>query len=152
MCNFWNLVSPRSYFFYATDARQATDDYNLEDDEEDEAQESHVPMEATVDIDEAQGPTEEEKQVFPKVEEMDPELAEWLKIDEKPATIDVNDDSVTEADSDNVERDEVEEDLDDWFQVKERDASTSSEHAGDKKFEEKVIWILHSWVHANDVL
>jgi hypothetical protein len=123
----------------------------LEDDEGDEAQESQVPIEATVDIDEVQGPIEEEKQIFPKVEEMDPELAAWLKIDEKPTTLDDNDDSVTEADSDNVDRDEVEEDMDDWFQVKGGDAGSSSEQASDK-FEEKVIWILHSWVHANDFL
>lgn len=142
-------ISCRSYFFYATDARQATDDYNLEDDEGDEAQASHVPIEATVDIDE--GPIEEEKDISPKVEEMDPELAAWLRIDEKPATIDANDDSVTEADSDNLDRDEVEEDMDDWFQVKGGDAGSSSEQVSDK-FEEKVTWILHPWVHVNDFL
>jgi len=151
MCNFWNLVSPGSYFFYATEARQATDDYNLEGDEGDEAQESHVPIEATMDIDEVQGPIEEEKEISPKVEEMDPELAAWLKIDEKPATIDANDDSVTEADSDNFDRDEVEEDMDDWFQVKGGDAGSSSEQVSDK-FDEKVTWILYSWVHVNDFL
>lgn len=101
-----------------------------------------------MDIDEVRG-TEEEKQVTPKFEEMDPELLDWLKIDDKKptATTDVNEDSVTEADSDNVdvaEPDEAEMDSDDWIQVKGEVAGSKYEQASGKQFE-KVKWILHLW-------
>jgi len=68
----------------------------------------------------------EKEVVTPKVEQdddIDPALAEWLRIDEKkPAALTyVNDESATEADSDNADvtrPGEDQDDLDDWFQVK----------------------------------
>lgn len=76
----------------------------------------------------------EEKTVTPKIEEdkIDPALAEWLKIDEKKPAVPilVNDDSATDADSDNAdvaEPDEDAVDLDDWFQVKRPDESMAWE-------------------------
>lgn len=77
-----------------------------------------------------------EENIFtPKVEEdkVDPSLAEWLKIDEKEpsAPVLVNDDSATDADSDNEDVAEPGEDavdLDDWFQVKGPDEAVSESH------------------------
>ena len=86
-------------------------------------------------------PPVDEKVVTPKTqeEELDPELAEWLKIDEKrsASTSDVNDDSVTEADSDNADvagdSGEVGDDLDDWFQVGGKEGPTTSSKAAGKQ-------------------
>lgn len=62
--------------------------------------------------------------IIPKAEEiMDPDLADWFKVDEKSAVFshEANDDAATEDDSDHADvaldtADEV--DLDDWFKVK----------------------------------
>ncbi len=77
-------------------------------------------------------------------DEIDPALAEWLKIDEErpAAPTYVNDDSVTEADSDNADvtqPGEDEDDLDDWFQVKRPDEAAASESSN---LPEKVWKIL----------
>jgi len=126
----------KRYFFHATDARQATDDYDLQSDEENEL---HPPsLDEYIDIDVSMLPVDE-KVATPKEEELDPELAEWLKIDEKrPAsTSDVDDDSVTEADSDNadvaVDSGEVGDDLDDWFQVEGKEGPATNTKAAGKQ-------------------
>jgi hypothetical protein len=117
--DFPRLIASQRYFFYATLTSQSTDDYNLED-EEGERELSHT----TLDDDTVMVPVDEEKVVTPEVErdEIDAALAEWLKVDEKKpaAPTYVNDDSETEADSDNAD---VTEDAvdDDWFQVKRPD-------------------------------
>jgi len=100
----------------------------VEDESEDEATPSKLDDDALME-------SVEENVVTPKVEqddEIDPALAEWLKIDEKrpAAPTYVNDDSVTEADSDNADvtqPGEDEDDLDDWFQVKRPDEAAASE-------------------------
>ena len=99
------------------------------EDDEDECDEA-----AAANLDDAVMVSVEEKSVTPKVEEddIDPALAEWLKIDEKKpaAPTYVNDDSATEADSDNadvIEPGEDPVDLDDWFQVKQPDEGAASE-------------------------
>lgn len=75
-------------------------------------------------------PPKGERGITPKIEELglDPELAEWFKVDDSKKgsrgghedhPIEVGDDSVTEPDSDNEDVKEPEEvDLEDWFQVK----------------------------------
>lgn len=63
--------------------------------------------------------------VAEKVEDMDPDMAEWFKVEENPeggsAQDDKDEGSVTEPDSDNEEiggEDETEIDLEEWFKVK----------------------------------
>jgi DNA ligase-4 len=112
------ISTAKRYFFYASLARQATDDYNLEDEENE-----HEATPADLDDDAVMVPVEE-KSITPKIEqdEIDPAMVEWLKIDDtkSAAPIYVNDDSETEADSDNADVAEPGEDaveLDEWLQV-----------------------------------
>jgi len=130
----------KKHFFYASLARQATDDYNLED-EEDENELSPEAGPAKLD-DDAVVAVEEK---MPKIEEdkIDPALAEWLKIDDEKSAVPilVNDDSATDADSDNVDVAELDEDavdLDDWFQVKRPDEAAASESSHQAEMDVKV--------------
>lgn len=66
-----------------------------------------------------------------EMESLDPDLAEWFKIDEEKgeSPADIPDDSATEADSENedVKEPDEEPDLDDWFQVKSESENTGTE-------------------------
>ncbi|KAG5647455.1 hypothetical protein DXG03_009386 [Asterophora parasitica] len=106
-------------FFHASNARQATDEYNedegTEDDNDEAAQEtpkSKSPAPAAV------------KEEQPD-EEVDPALAEWFKVDKiADAAEDVKPEpgSETDADSDNADVADEDDDLDDWFKIKEPSA------------------------------
>lgn len=107
------------------------DDYDLDDDEN-ERNASHGAALSNSNDDVGQVSIEEQLPTA-KVEEdeSDPGLAEWLKIDEeKTVPTYVDDDSETEADSDNADVVENAEDsgniMDDWFQVKTSDATSAS--------------------------
>ncbi|KAF9525150.1 DNA ligase 4 [Crepidotus variabilis] len=131
------LEMTSKYFFHATTARQTTDEYEQdaenEQDEEENMADGPGPAErdhGDKNEDEDMAPPKGEREITPKIEELDldPELAEWFKVDDsKQASrgshedhpIEVGDDSVTEPDSDNEDVKEPEEvDLEDWFQVK----------------------------------
>ena len=78
-------------------------------------------------------PDAQDAMIIPKVEEvMDPELADWFKVDEKTAAFPLaheDDDSETEDDSDHadVAPDAADEaDLDDWFKVKAMNEGSTS--------------------------
>ncbi|KAF9052350.1 DNA ligase 4 [Hymenopellis radicata] len=73
----------KRYFVFATEERQQTDEYRME--ETPERQEQNVQLKA--DKDEADsgsrpGPSTNTAAVVPKKEEIDPALAEWLHVDE----------------------------------------------------------------------
>lgn len=112
----------KKYFFRATDERASTDEYMQED--EDQA------FEAPTLKEDPSAKLEEE--MVPKVEEqeydIDPSLADWLKIDDKneklhaEAKEEQDDYSATDDDSDNADVLEPEEvDLDDWLKVESAD-------------------------------
>ncbi|KAJ7155502.1 DNA ligase IV [Mycena crocata] len=109
----------KKYFFHATPSRMDADEYTEGDEVDDEtkmedteAGPSTIRIKADQDI------------IQPKieVEDIDPALADWFKVEknEKKATPDS--DSETENDSDNadVADEEPEDDLDDWLKVKPR--------------------------------
>ncbi|KIK09022.1 hypothetical protein K443DRAFT_672060 [Laccaria amethystina LaAM-08-1] len=118
----------KKYFFHATDARVSTDEYIQEDEymQEDEDQTFEAPTpkgDPSVKL---------EEEIVPKVEEqdndIDPALADWLKIDDKyeklhaEAKEEQDDYSATDDDSDNADVVDPEEvDLDDWFKVESAD-------------------------------
>lgn len=106
----------------------ASEEYDANED--DEVPDTVEPMasanrSSTLDSQNETKGSPKEKAVTPKVEQvadMDPELAEWFKVDNKmPDSSDERDskgdDSVTEDDSDNADVADEEVDLDDWFQV-----------------------------------
>jgi len=114
---------PRRYFFHASNARVETDGY-VEDaatEDEDALGSSNTRLKV---VDEAGSPViKEEVDV-----DMDPVLADWLKIDDKSPQGErakYDDYSATDEDSDNVdvaqemEGEREEDDLDDWSSVKE---------------------------------
>ncbi|KIM44920.1 hypothetical protein M413DRAFT_442894 [Hebeloma cylindrosporum] len=124
----------KKYFFHATDARIATDEYDMDVDEDD-SNEPGPSGAAHLDVEEEPMRLLEEKEATPEVkeEEIDPALADWFKVDEKkdahPAEHDREEDSVTEADSDNADvagEPEEDLDLDDWLKVKAEDAPEGS--------------------------
>ncbi|KAJ3515533.1 hypothetical protein NLJ89_g1703 [Agrocybe chaxingu] len=120
----------KKYFFHATGARLAEDGYD-EGDEEDGAGSAVAGPSAKVE-DVSMSPAED-TEVTPKVEEeMDPSLVDWFKVAGPSTENDVDEDSVTEPDSDNADIAEPQEEvnLDDWFQVKTEEASTSEKAAG----------------------
>lgn len=130
------------YFFHATDARIAMEEYDMDTDEDDfnepEAKHAGPSVAAHMDAEEQPRRLFEENEVIPKVEEeeIDPVLADWFKVDEEkdahPAEHGGEEDSVTEDDSDNADvAGEPEEhvDLDDWFKVKAEDAAEGSNAA-----------------------
>jgi DNA ligase-4 len=144
------------YFFHATDARTATNEYNMGmDTDEDDAREpeaGHAGPSGAFHSDEEDQPMHllEENEVIPKVEEeeLDPGLADWFQVDNKndalPAENDAEEDSVTEDDSDHagVTREAEEEvDLDDWFQVKTEDAAEGSISKTEAEMQPKVHFI-----------
>jgi len=130
----------KKYFFHATEARTATDEYNMDVDEEDanEPEAGHAGPSGVVHSDREDQPMRllEDNEVIPKVEEeeVDPALTDWFKVDDDkkgalPAGHEAEEDSVTEDDSDHagVPREVEEEvDLDDWFKVKIEDAAEGS--------------------------
>ncbi|KAF8963440.1 DNA ligase 4 [Flammula alnicola] len=138
------LPMRKKYFFHATNSRMVTDDYDLggEEDETTAAEPASAEASTSAKANEDADMTPPEKEIVPKVEEdeaMDPALAEWFKVEDKragpSAENDVDEDSVTEADSENADVAEPEEevDLDDWFEVKTDNvekASTSTKAAG----------------------
>ncbi|KAF8159664.1 DNA ligase IV [Crassisporium funariophilum] len=116
----------KKYFFHATNARTATDDYGeVESDDDDDTEAGVSATPNTADTTMAPPPDAEEKEQTPKDEDMDPGLADWFDIGEKKPLAghhDVDDDSVTEPDSDNADvldpNDEVDFGPDDdWHQV-----------------------------------
>ena len=131
------LTSHGRYFFHATLARTATDDYDIEDSDDEIAENPTVRQPASeVDEDIKMGLSadSQDAMIAPKVEEvMDPGLADWFKVDEKttvfPLAHEADDDSATEDDSDHADvvpdvADEV--DLDDWFKVKPMNEGSTS--------------------------
>jgi len=129
------------YFFHATEARATQEDYDMEVEEDAPTFSSAAAgssANAREDEGEDLGASSEAREGTPKVEEddeMDPSLADWFRVDKNSSADAHNaeDDSVTEADSDNddvVEPQELDVDLDDWFQVK--DSEKSSVSAGKK--------------------
>ncbi|KDR80522.1 hypothetical protein GALMADRAFT_240825 [Galerina marginata CBS 339.88] len=142
------LPMRQKYFFHATEASMAAEDYDIVgEDEEGNASESSVGGASSTlrDVDEAMASPPPEKDIIPKVEgdeKMDPLLAEWFKVDDmKTSTAtstekDFDEDSVTEDDSDNAdvaEPDEHDSDLDDWFKVRSDDKAPASEKAAGKQ-------------------
>jgi len=131
------------YFFHATDARTATEEYDMDGDEDDsnEPEDEHAGPSGAAHLDAEEQPMQlvEENEAIPKVkeEEIDPALADWFKVEEEkdthPAEHGGEEDSVTEDDSDNADvAGEPEEhvDLDDWFKVKAEDTAEGSSVAG----------------------
>jgi len=143
------------YFFHATEARATGEDYDMEDEEDAPTFSSAAAgssANARQDEDEDWGASSKAREGTPKVEEdneIDPSLADWFRVDKNSSADAHNaeDDSVTEADSDNddvVEPQELDVDLDDWFQVK--DSEKSSVAAG-KKPEAIVSGLILSVFH-----
>ncbi|PPQ96588.1 hypothetical protein CVT26_006325 [Gymnopilus dilepis] len=131
----------KKYFFHATEASRASDEYDMDVDEEEPESASRAARSvARTERGEEATLSPEEKEVTPKVEEdeTDPALAEWFKVDDKnrpPTAEHDDDDSATEPDSDNADvADEAEElDLDDWVQVKSGNESRLSGIADDEQ-------------------
>lgn len=119
-----------------------TDEYNADEEDQDvltdEATSAKAPTARVKDEDEIMGPPLPGNPQF-KEEELDPELAEWFKVDsEVPDSPrwqeDADDDSVTEDDSDNEDvAGEPEVDADDWQVVKHEDNDQDVAISGDVK-------------------
>ncbi len=106
------------YFVFATEERQQTDEYCME--ETLEGQEQNVQLKDEAD-NSRPGPSTNAAAVVPKKEEIDPALAEWLHVDEPKSSL-LEDDSATESDADSVNADVEEGDMDDWLKVTNDDA------------------------------
>ncbi|KAK6992215.1 DNA ligase [Favolaschia claudopus] len=109
----------KKYFFHATESRIETEDYGEGSDEDgtmddDEAGPSTLTAKDEADVED----------VKPKIEkeELDPLLADWLKVedDDKPGLGAKEYDSVTDDDSDNadVANEEPDNDMDDWLNIR----------------------------------
>lgn len=130
------LTSHGRYFFHATLARTATDDYDIEDSDDEIAENPTVGQPASEvdeDIKISRSADFQDAMITPKVEEvMDPGLADWFKVDEETTVFPLAhevDDSATEDDSDHADvapdaADEV--DLDDWFKVEPMNEGSTS--------------------------
>ena len=142
-CSWLTTFSSFRYFFHATDARIATEEYDMDDDEDDsnEPEDEHAGPSGAAHLDMEVQPMQfvEENEVIPKVkeEEIDPALADWFKVEEEkdahPVEHGGEEDSVTEDDSDNADvarESEEHVDLDDWFKVKAEDTAEGSSVAG----------------------
>ncbi|KAF8074989.1 DNA ligase IV [Lyophyllum atratum] len=113
----------RRYFFQASKARLETDEYNEESDTEDE--ETAFVLAPAMRV-KPQSPTPAMKDEQAD-DDMDPALADWLKIDhgyQGGEDIKNEPESATDEDSDNadVADDDEDVDLDDWFSVKKSSA------------------------------
>jgi len=152
----------KKYFFHATEARTAMDEYNMDVDEDPNGPEARYAGPSGVvhsDGDDQPMRLLEENELTPKVEEeeVDPELADWFKVDDKkgalPAGHEAEEDSVTEDDSDHagVTR-EAEDgvDLDDWFKVKIEDEAEGSisENAAEMQPKEDLDVMMGETEHA----
>ncbi|KAG1728061.1 ATP dependent DNA ligase domain-containing protein [Suillus paluster] len=100
----------KKYFFHATPERQESDDYHQMDVDEDQ-----VMTDRTVEEDASLKVPTTPESIEPKIEDAE-ELADWFKIDTKPA---VPEDSETEAESDADSNNEEEDADEEWFQVPE---------------------------------
>jgi len=129
----------KKYFFHATLARTATDDYEMgESDDDDETTKNPTVQQHASEIDEdikiGCSQDSQDAMITPKVEEvMDPGLTDWFKVDEKtagfPLAHEADDDSATEDDSDHADvapdtGDEA--NLDDWFKAKPMNEGSTS--------------------------
>jgi DNA ligase-4 len=117
-----DIISFR-YFFHATAERALTDEYNSGLSDDDEAMDTDKPGQSTSSIDQSNPDSGEVQPKTEEPDEMDPSLAEWLKVDGKTESTEIsmkNDsDTETDADSDNADvvvGDETD-DLDDWLKV-----------------------------------
>jgi hypothetical protein len=111
------------YFFHASDRRRQAEAYDMDDDDE--------PVEDSVMNEESTAPqATEDAVVHAAADEVDPELAEWLKIDEEKTESPKSDDSETEqsdpdSDNEDVKGDEVE-DTENWIDVEPQDIQVSN--------------------------
>ncbi|KAH9479555.1 DNA ligase 4 [Psilocybe cubensis] len=140
----------KRYFFHATEESIASEEYDAEDDEQDQEAAGSGIASRSPSVDNRQGEPASsdihgDKPVSPKVEEMeiDPELAEWFKVDQQTSGYsedkDIQDnDSVTEDDdSDNADvAGDEEADLDDWLQVKVQEAKPPIEENAATQYED----------------
>ncbi|KAG6857461.1 hypothetical protein H0H87_003528 [Tephrocybe sp. NHM501043] len=126
----------KKYFFHAKTDRVEANNYDDEADNGGDAVNSEVR---------SPSPTPEAKEQSPVLSvkeeqaEDDPALGDWFKVDEaKEEEQDMKYDSVTDADSDNVDVEEGDDDLEDWFTVTkatvEPSASTEQESSGASSF------------------
>ena len=109
------------YFFHATTARQETDEYGQDDGEADDEIKTEIKEK---DETKPEGrDTPQKAYTEPKIEDEDPSLAEWFKIEPETEEMQAKvEDSATEDDSDNednINADQgVMDDLDDWVDSK----------------------------------
>ncbi|GBE86558.1 DNA ligase 4 [Sparassis crispa] len=130
----------KKYFFHATEVRKLSEEYGMEDESEDE----HIAVPIASPTPEASTAAEGKE-----LEDVDPAMAEWFKVDEKllekQETATLDDGSETEPDSDNEDvrwnEDAVAEELDDdWFNVKSADAAEpTSQTASSSQGEENAL-------------
>ncbi|KAF8909386.1 DNA ligase 4 [Gymnopilus junonius] len=130
----------KKYFFHATEASMASDEYDMDAEEEPDSGVNRASTSVTDGDKEEATLFSEEKEITPKIEEeeqMNPLLADWFKVDDMkglPQSEKDEEDSVTEPDSDNADVADVEEDLepDEWIKVGSEDETLQSETADDK--------------------
>lgn len=109
------------YFVFATEERQESEEYRMEEPPEDNKMQSDP---VSVEASNAPGPSTSSTPP-PKTEEIDPELAEWLHVDE-PQGPSMEDDSATESDDDSVNADVEGDDMDDWLKVEGADGDAEA--------------------------
>ncbi|KAF5316619.1 hypothetical protein D9619_006679 [Psilocybe cf. subviscida] len=131
----------KKYFFHATEARRTDEDYQMDGDGEDEDNEGGQRAASPSQTAASNSPDEDrasnsDEGAQAKLEDMDPDMAEWFKVDENAAAGSAQDDkdegSATEPDSDNEDvggEDETEIDLEEWFKVKTEDGKPPGEDA-----------------------
>ncbi|KAG6812748.1 hypothetical protein H0H92_000794 [Tricholoma furcatifolium] len=119
----------KKYFFHATTERVDNNDFAEEENEDEKASMSIKPEE-----DEGNSSSLQAKEESPtpsvkeeQTDEVDPALAEWLKLDLEKENDDVKYESVTDADSDNADVAGEDDDFDYWFSVKKTSTEPATE-------------------------